>query len=126
MVNPGGTGRPRLVISARLAPLPPSSSIWLLSLSVKPYTYLAIGFPVCVLRVGRSQSRGVELGEAEALAEEVTRSASTSMPCRDVVPVAGSPAGGGYASAKATQRLIAGYAQDEARRAGLGITVTAG
>src|SRR5512140_1464298 len=26
MVNPGGTGRPRLAISARLAPLPPSRS----------------------------------------------------------------------------------------------------
>ena len=26
MVNPGGTGRPRLVISPRLAPLPPSRS----------------------------------------------------------------------------------------------------
>jgi NAD(P)-dependent dehydrogenase (short-subunit alcohol dehydrogenase family) len=37
----------------------------------------------------------------------------------------GSPASGGYAGAKATQRLIAGYAQDESRRAGLDITVTA-
>jgi NAD(P)-dependent dehydrogenase (short-subunit alcohol dehydrogenase family) len=37
----------------------------------------------------------------------------------------GSPASGGYAGAKATQRFIAGYAQEEARRAGLGITVTA-
>src|SRR6476659_7262947 len=26
MVKPGGTGRPRLLISARLAPLPPSSA----------------------------------------------------------------------------------------------------
>jgi 3-oxoacyl-[acyl-carrier protein] reductase len=39
--------------------------------------------------------------------------------------VNGSPASGGYAGAKATQRFIAGYAQDESRRAGLGITVTA-
>ena len=39
--------------------------------------------------------------------------------------LAGSPLSGGYAGAKATQRLIAGYAQDEANRAGLGITVTA-
>jgi hypothetical protein len=31
----------------------------------------------------------------------------------------------GYAGSKATQRFIAGYAQDESRRAGLGITVTA-
>lgn len=37
----------------------------------------------------------------------------------------GSPASGGYAGAKATQRFIAGYAQDESRRAGLDTTVTA-
>jgi NAD(P)-dependent dehydrogenase (short-subunit alcohol dehydrogenase family) len=37
----------------------------------------------------------------------------------------GSPVSGGYAGAKATQRFIAGYAQDESRRAGLDITVTA-
>jgi NAD(P)-dependent dehydrogenase (short-subunit alcohol dehydrogenase family) len=37
----------------------------------------------------------------------------------------GSPASGGYAGAKATQRFIAGYANDESGRAGLGITVTA-
>jgi NAD(P)-dependent dehydrogenase (short-subunit alcohol dehydrogenase family) len=37
----------------------------------------------------------------------------------------GSPASGGYAGAKATQRFLAGYAQEEARRAGLDITVTA-
>jgi NAD(P)-dependent dehydrogenase (short-subunit alcohol dehydrogenase family) len=39
--------------------------------------------------------------------------------------VAGSPLSGGYAGAKATQRFITGYAQDEAKRAGLGITFTA-
>src|SRR5580692_5091151 len=39
--------------------------------------------------------------------------------------VNGSPASGGYAGAKATQRFIAAYAQDESRRAGLDITVTA-
>lgn len=39
--------------------------------------------------------------------------------------VFGSPASGGYAGAKATQRLIAGYAAEESRRAGLGIIVTA-
>jgi NAD(P)-dependent dehydrogenase (short-subunit alcohol dehydrogenase family) len=39
--------------------------------------------------------------------------------------VAGSPLSGGYAGAKATQRFITGYAQDEANRAGLGITCTA-
>jgi NAD(P)-dependent dehydrogenase (short-subunit alcohol dehydrogenase family) len=37
----------------------------------------------------------------------------------------GSPASGGYAGAKATQRFIAGYAQEESRRAGLDLTVTA-
>jgi NAD(P)-dependent dehydrogenase (short-subunit alcohol dehydrogenase family) len=37
----------------------------------------------------------------------------------------GSPASGGYAGAKATQRFIAGYAHEEAQRSGLGITVTA-
>jgi 3-oxoacyl-[acyl-carrier protein] reductase len=36
----------------------------------------------------------------------------------------GSPLSGGYAGAKATQRFIAGYAQDEAERAGLDITFT--
>jgi NAD(P)-dependent dehydrogenase (short-subunit alcohol dehydrogenase family) len=35
------------------------------------------------------------------------------------------PLSGGYAGAKATQRFITGYAQDEANRAGLGITFTA-
>jgi NAD(P)-dependent dehydrogenase (short-subunit alcohol dehydrogenase family) len=38
--------------------------------------------------------------------------------------LAGSPLSGGYAGAKATQRFIAGYAQDEADRAGLDLTVT--
>jgi len=37
----------------------------------------------------------------------------------------GSPASGGYAGAKATQRFLAAYAQDESRRAGLDITITA-
>jgi len=38
--------------------------------------------------------------------------------------IKGSPASGGYAGSKATQRFIAGYAQEESRRAGLDITVT--
>src|SRR5689334_21308249 len=38
MVNPGGTGRPRLVISARFAPLPPRSSFMSLLPSAKSYT----------------------------------------------------------------------------------------
>lgn len=37
----------------------------------------------------------------------------------------GSPLSGGYAGAKATQRFITGYAQEEANRAGLDITFTA-
>jgi NAD(P)-dependent dehydrogenase (short-subunit alcohol dehydrogenase family) len=37
----------------------------------------------------------------------------------------GSPLSGGYAGAKATQRFITSYAQDEARRAGLDITFAA-
>ena len=37
----------------------------------------------------------------------------------------GSPLSGGYAGAKATQRFISAYAQDEADRAGLDITFTA-
>jgi NAD(P)-dependent dehydrogenase (short-subunit alcohol dehydrogenase family) len=36
--------------------------------------------------------------------------------------LAGSPLSGGYAGAKATQRFVTAYAQDEAERAGLGIT----
>ena len=39
--------------------------------------------------------------------------------------LAGSPLSGGYAGAKATQRFITAYAQDEAERAGLDITFTA-
>jgi NAD(P)-dependent dehydrogenase (short-subunit alcohol dehydrogenase family) len=39
--------------------------------------------------------------------------------------VAGSPLSGGYAGAKATQRFITAYAQDEAKRAGLDIGFTA-
>jgi NAD(P)-dependent dehydrogenase (short-subunit alcohol dehydrogenase family) len=39
--------------------------------------------------------------------------------------LAGSPLSGGYAGAKATQRFITAYAQEEADRAGLGITFTA-
>jgi NAD(P)-dependent dehydrogenase (short-subunit alcohol dehydrogenase family) len=38
--------------------------------------------------------------------------------------VKGSPESGGYAGAKATQRFLAQYAQEESRRAGLDLTVT--
>jgi NAD(P)-dependent dehydrogenase (short-subunit alcohol dehydrogenase family) len=37
----------------------------------------------------------------------------------------GSPASGGFAGSKATQRFLAAYAQDESRRAGLDIAITA-
>ena len=43
----------------------------------------------------------------------------------DAVSPNGSPLSGGYAGAKATQRLITGYARDEAERAGLDVTFTA-
>jgi NAD(P)-dependent dehydrogenase (short-subunit alcohol dehydrogenase family) len=39
--------------------------------------------------------------------------------------LAGSPLSGGYAGAKATQRLITGYAHDEAQRSGLDVCFTA-
>jgi len=39
--------------------------------------------------------------------------------------IIGSPVSGGYAGSKATQRFMAGYANDESHRAGLDITVTA-
>ncbi|XVS63484.1 SDR family NAD(P)-dependent oxidoreductase [Actinosynnema sp. CA-299493] len=38
--------------------------------------------------------------------------------------IGGSPLSGGYAGAKSTLRFITGYAQDEARRAGMDITFT--
>jgi NADP-dependent 3-hydroxy acid dehydrogenase YdfG len=53
------------------------------------------------------------------------RSASTVVVVSSGAAVAGSPLSGGYAGAKATQRFMTGYAQDEANRAGLGITFTA-
>src|SRR6266536_3551376 len=40
IVNPGGTGRPRRVISARFAPLPPSRSFMLVLPSEKSHTHL--------------------------------------------------------------------------------------
>ena len=41
-MKPGGTGMPRLVISARFAPLPPRSSFWSLFPSLNRYTYVAM------------------------------------------------------------------------------------
>ena len=53
------------------------------------------------------------------------RPGSTVVVVSSGAAVNGSPASGGYAGAKATQRFIADYARDEARRAGLGLTITA-
>jgi NAD(P)-dependent dehydrogenase (short-subunit alcohol dehydrogenase family) len=53
------------------------------------------------------------------------RPGSTVVVVSSGAAVNGSPASGGYAGAKATQRFIADYARDEVRRAGLGITITA-
>jgi NAD(P)-dependent dehydrogenase (short-subunit alcohol dehydrogenase family) len=53
------------------------------------------------------------------------RPGSTVVVVSSGAAVAGSPLSGGYAGAKATQRFITGYAQEEATRAGLGITFTA-
>src|SRR6266516_1866261 len=48
IVNPGGTGRPRFVISARLAPLQPSRNFWSLLPSSKAKTYFMGGLPKAV------------------------------------------------------------------------------
>ena len=53
------------------------------------------------------------------------RPGSTVVVISSGAALAGSPLSGGYAGAKATQRFITGYAQDEASRAGLDITFTA-
>jgi NAD(P)-dependent dehydrogenase (short-subunit alcohol dehydrogenase family) len=52
------------------------------------------------------------------------RPGSTVVVVSSGAALAGSPLSGGYAGAKATQRFITEYAQDEAKRAGLDITVT--
>ena len=59
IVNPGGTGKPRFVISARLAPLPPSRAFWLLSPSVNSYTYLVIDRLLGWVRVWAALTGGV-------------------------------------------------------------------
>jgi NAD(P)-dependent dehydrogenase (short-subunit alcohol dehydrogenase family) len=53
------------------------------------------------------------------------RPGSTVVVISSGAALAGSPLSGGYAGAKATQRFITGYAQDEAKRAGLEISFTA-
>jgi NAD(P)-dependent dehydrogenase (short-subunit alcohol dehydrogenase family) len=53
------------------------------------------------------------------------RSGGTVVVISSGAAVQGSPLSGGYAGAKATQRFITGYAQDEARGAGLDITFSA-
>lgn len=53
------------------------------------------------------------------------RPGSRVVVCSSGAALAGSPLSGGYAGAKATQRFITAYAQDDADRTGLGITFTA-
>ncbi len=53
------------------------------------------------------------------------RPGSTVVVVSSGAALVGSPLSGGYAGAKASQRFISGYAQEEADRAGLGITFTA-
>src|SRR4029078_4310136 len=65
MMKPGGTGKPRLVISARLAPLPPSRSLRSLLPSLKSYTNLVL---TTILRQ-RMRSATDRLGEAWAIRE---------------------------------------------------------
>jgi hypothetical protein len=42
IVKPGGTGRPRFVISARFAPFPPRRNFWSLLPSSNAYTYFTV------------------------------------------------------------------------------------
>ena len=51
-MNPGGTGSPSRVISARFAPLPPSRSFWSLPPSVNSYTYFCINVRLTQRREG--------------------------------------------------------------------------
>src|SRR5687768_11820941 len=66
MVKPGGTGMPILHISARLAPLPPSSSFILPSPSAvlppKEYTYLPFMFARREGGSPRPRQRGFTIG----------------------------------------------------------------
>jgi NAD(P)-dependent dehydrogenase (short-subunit alcohol dehydrogenase family) len=71
---------------------------------------------------------GANRGIGQAPVEEALRRGVKRVYAGARQPLAhpnGSPASGGYAGAKATQRFIAAYAQDESRRTGLDITVTA-
>src|SRR5690625_5172145 len=60
MVNPGGTGSPSFLISARLAPLPPRRSLCSLLPSLKRYTYLAT--PISVSAATASLTVPPDLG----------------------------------------------------------------
>src|SRR2546429_82383 len=75
------------------------------------------GTTTIVVGASRGLGRGVATAFAEARAPVVVVSSGAAL--------AGSPLSGGYAGAKATQRFITGYAQDEAKRAGLDLTFTA-
>src|SRR3954467_9454510 len=74
MMNPGGTGSPNRVISARLAPLPPSRSFWSLSPSLKSKTNFADGPPSAA---GAGPTRG---GSAAVWTTVVSATADTSVP----------------------------------------------
>ncbi len=60
-----------------------------------------------------------------AILSQPLRNASRVVVISSGAALQGSPLSGGYAGAKATQRYITTYAQDEATRAGLDITFTA-
>src|SRR6516165_1185101 len=65
MVNPGGTGRPALVISARPAPLPPSTSFILpLPSALPPPKKNTYFVPVCGVAFCSFSSRVVVLMNA--------------------------------------------------------------
>src|SRR5689334_14003022 len=70
MVKPGGTGRPRLAISARLAPLPPSSSFIDAEPSALPspkrYSHFAISRLSHTFAVGRCLPESRELHNRQA------------------------------------------------------------
>src|SRR6202007_135373 len=67
IVNPGGTGRPILLISARLAPLPPSSSRIGAVPSSKSHTRLvvAIQYSPIARHTPRTTSLYLELVESQ-------------------------------------------------------------
>src|SRR2546423_667171 len=74
------------------------------------------GKTTIMVGASRGLGHGIAIAFAHAGARVVVISSGAALNAN------GSPVSGGYAGAKATQRLIPGYAQDEAARAGLGIS----